>query len=61
MVFRARSGSCRIHQVDFLKQLDYLFLFYFLCEIIYVKEGTGLFNEALNTVYLQLYGIGRIV
>ena len=26
-----------------------------------LKEGTVLFNDALNTFYLQLYGIGHMV
>ena len=26
-----------------------------------VKEGTVLFNDVLNTIYLQLYGVGYIV
>ena len=26
-----------------------------------LKEGNVLFNDALNTFYLQLYGIGHIV
>ena len=25
------------------------------------KEGTGLFNDALNTFYLRLYGVGHMV
>ena len=25
------------------------------------KEGNALFNDALNTFYLQLYGIGHMV
>ena len=25
------------------------------------KEGNGLFNDALNTFYLQLYGVGHMV
>ena len=25
------------------------------------KEGTVLFNDALNTIYLRLYGIGHMV
>ena len=24
-----------------------------------MKEGNGLFNDALNTFYLQLYGVGH--
>ena len=27
----------------------------------FVKEGTILFNDALNTFYLWLYGVGHIV
>ena len=26
-----------------------------------MKEGNVLFNDALNTFYLRLYGVGRIV
>ena len=29
--------------------------------IIPLKEGNVLFNDELNTIYLQLYGIGHVV
>ena len=35
----------------------------FICQIISLigKEGNVLFNDALNTFYLRLYGVGHIV
>ena len=36
-------------------------LFLFLEQGTVRKEGSGFFNDALNTFYLRLYGIGNIV
>ena len=30
------------------------------CGMVYIKEGNVLFNDALNTFYLWLYGVGDI-
>ena len=39
--------------------VDYWFVDY--CPYIKWKEGIGLFNDALNTFYLRLYGIRYMV
>ena len=35
----------------------YIYVFYFL----FLKEGSVLFNDALNTFYLRLYGVRHMV
>ena len=37
-------------------------VFHFNCPVRFGrKEGNGLFNDALNTFYLRLYGVGHMV
>ena len=37
------------------------YLLEFLRKKIVIKEGNGLFNDALNTFYLRLYGVRHMV
>ena len=47
------------HNKQGRKEMFYLTTQHFYCGSR--KEGNGLFNDALNTFYLRLYGVGHMV
>ena len=46
---------------DNINSLFFLLYMLYMCMCVCVKEGNVLFNDALNTFYLRLYGVIHIV
>ena len=56
---RLLAGFCIFLRSTLISGLTDLFLI--ICFLQRRKEGNVLFNDALNTFYLQLYGVGHMV
>ena len=53
--------QCGVHAMKFVTELDYNIHFKILSTEYRKEEGNILFNDALNTFYLRLYGVGHMV